>query len=476
MPPKKKGGKGKGGSGNIIDGVDTTQMTREQLEVFCHRIKEENEREREERNFFQLERDKLRTFWEITKNELEEAKAKLRNKDRQIEEAAEKNDEELKFYKQKVKHLQYEHQNNLTECKAEALVSLKMSQDDHTEQERELLRDKRDLKAQIREQEVAHQDQIKSLKLQHSEEISNIRNQFELKEKELENKYEKKFADLKQELNIKHTMEMSELEERKNNQITDLTKHHEKVFNEMKNYYNDITLNNLALISSLKDQMEVLRKQNERMSKQVADITAENKRLTEPLKQAQIDVAEYKRQLEHYEKDKLSLANTKAKLSTTKQELDDLRWANDALQLRFEKLEAEKDELSRRFIDAILDVQQKTGQKNMLLQRRVQTLTNVAEYRDVIIGELRALTSEDITAKNLKLEKVLARKNTVIHDLQYELARVCKAHDDLLDTYEDKLQQYGIPKEELGFVPLRILQDGQGGLPKGPAGLVTKNR
>ncbi|KAJ3619672.1 hypothetical protein MTP99_005336 [Tenebrio molitor] len=476
QPPKKKGGKGKGGMGNIIDGVDTTQMTREQLEVFCHRIKEENEREREERNFFQLERDKLRTFWEITKNELEEARAKLRNKDRQIEEAAEKNEEELKFYKQKVKHLQYEHQNNLTDCKAEALVSLKMAQDDHTEQERELLRDKRDLKAQMREQELAHQDQIKSLKLQQSEEISNIRNQFELKEKELENKYEKKFADLKQELNTKHNMEMAEMEERKNNQITDLSKHHEKVFNEMKNYYNDITLNNLALISSLKDQMEVLRKQNERMSKQVADVTAENKKLVEPLKQALSDVAEYKRQLEHYEKDKLSLANTKAKLNATRQELEDLRWANDALQLRFEKLEAEKEELSRRFVSAMLEVQQRTGQKNILLQKRIQTLADVAEYRDVIIGELRAMSVDGGPPINQKLEKVLAKKNTVIHDLQYELARVCKAHDDLLDTYEDKLQQYGIAKEELGFVPLRILPDGQGGLAKGPAGLVTKNR
>ncbi|RZC42859.1 growth arrest-specific protein 8 [Asbolus verrucosus] len=420
MPPKKKGGKGKGGTGNIIDGVDTTQMTREQLEVFCHRIKEENEREREERNFFQLERDKLRTFWEITKNELEEARAKLRNKDRQIEEAAEKNEEELKFYKQKVKHLQYEHQNNLTECKAEALVSLKMAQDDHTEQERELLRDKRDLKAQMREQELSHQDQVKSLKLQQSEEISIIRTQFEEKEKELENKYEKKFGDLKQELNTKHNMEMAEMEERKNNQITDLTKHHEKVFNEMKNYYNDITLNNLALISSLK--------------------------------------------------------NTKAKLAVTKQELDDLRWANDALELRFEKLQAEKDELSRRFVNAILEVQQKTGQKNILLQKRVQTLSDVAEYRDVIIGELRASVDGAQVRSNQKLEKILAKKNTVIHDLQYELARVCKAHDDLLDTYEAKLQQYGIPKDELGFVPLRILPESQGGLAKGPAGLVTKNR
>lgn len=45
-------------------------MTREQLEKFAHNLRNEVEREREERNFFQLERDKLRTFWEITKNQL----------------------------------------------------------------------------------------------------------------------------------------------------------------------------------------------------------------------------------------------------------------------------------------------------------------------------------------------------------------------------------------------------------------------
>lgn len=53
--------------------------------------------------------------------------------------------------------------------------------------------------------------------------------------------------------------------------------------------------------------MEVLRKQNDRMTKRVADLITENKKLIEPLKQAQIDVAEYKRQLENYQKDKQSL-------------------------------------------------------------------------------------------------------------------------------------------------------------------------
>lgn len=45
------------------------------------------------------------------------------------------------------------------------------------------------------------------------------------------------------------------LQERKNGQINTLMKNHEKAFSDIKNYYNDITLNNLALINTLKDQV-----------------------------------------------------------------------------------------------------------------------------------------------------------------------------------------------------------------------------
>lgn len=70
---------------------------------------------------------------------------------------------------------------------------------------------------------------------------------------------------------------------------------------------------------------------------------------------------------------------------------------------------------------------------------------------------------------------LLGRKNMAIQDLQYELARVCKAHDDMLLTYEGKLKQYGIPRDELGFTPLRVSQGGPK-IGRGPAGLVTSNR
>ncbi len=67
----------------------------------------------------QLERDKINTFWEITKRQLETVRAEIRNKDREVEEVEERHAVEIKVYKQKVKHLLYEHQNRTTELKTD---------------------------------------------------------------------------------------------------------------------------------------------------------------------------------------------------------------------------------------------------------------------------------------------------------------------------------------------------------------------
>lgn len=49
---------------------------------------------------------------------------------------------------------------------------------------------------------------------------------------------------------------------------------------------------------------------------------------------------------------------------------------------------------------------------------------------------------------------------------------IFQAHNDLLRTYEAKLNQFGIPTEELGFKPLESTVGGQS-LGQGPAGLVS---
>lgn len=482
MPPKKKSGKKKGKKKSaksktptIVDGISTEEMSKEQLEEHIVRLREELDREREERNYFQLERDKVTTFWEITKRQHEEKKAELRNKDREMEEAEERHQVEIKVYKQKVKHLLYEHQNNIAEQKAESAVQLKLAQDEHQSNEQDLRKDKRSLKVELKEQELSHEDVVKNLKRGHDEHVTKLRQDFERQVKEIESKYDKKMKALREELELRRKTEIHEIEERKNGQINTLMKNHEKAFSDIKNYYNDITLNNLALINSLKEQVEEMKKKEERMEKQLNEIMAENKRLTEPLQKAREEVEELRKQLANYEKDKASLASAKARLKVQDEELRSLHWEHEVLEQRFSQTQSERDELYGKFVKAIHEVQQKSNFKNLLLEKKLSALADTLEKKEAQLNEVLSASNLDPTALTVvtrKLEDVLDSKNSAIKDLQYELARVCKAHNDLIRTYEAKLQSFGVPTEELGFKPLESNVGGQQ-LGRGPAGLVA---
>ncbi|XP_046536678.1 dynein regulatory complex subunit 4 isoform X4 [Equus quagga] len=476
--PKRKGKKGKGKGTPVVDGLAPEDMSKEQVEEHISRIREELDREREERNYFQLERDKIHTFWEITRRQLEEKKAELRNKDREMEEAEERHQVEIKVYKQKVKHLLYEHQNNLTEMKAEGTVVMKLAQKEHCAQEDVLRKDMRALKVELKEQELANEVVVKNLRLRHTEEITKMRSDFERQVREIEAKYDKKMKMLRDELDLRRKTEIHEVEERKNGQINMLMQRHEEAFTDIKNYYNDITLNNLALINSLKEQMEDMRKKEEHLEKEMAEVSVQNKRLADPLQKARDEMNEMQKKLGNYERDKQVLVCTKARLKVTEKELKGLQWEHEVLEQRFMKpvpqVQQERDELYRKFTAAILEVQQKVGFKNLLLERKLQALNAAVEKKEVQFNEVLASSNLDPAALSLvsrKLEDVLESKNSAIKDLQYELARVCKAHNDLLRTYEAKLLAFGIPLDNVGFKPLETAVVGQT-LGQGPAGLV----
>ena len=103
------------------------------------------------------------------------------------------------------------------------------------------------------------------------------------------------------------------------------------------------------------------------------------------------------------------------------------------------------------------------------------TRFSTLEKKEAQLNEVLAASNLDPTALSAvtrKLEDVLDGKNAAIKDLQYELARVCKAHNDVLRTYESRLKSFGVPVEELGFKPLESAVAGQQ-LGQGPAGLVA---
>ncbi|XP_017154793.1 dynein regulatory complex subunit 4 [Drosophila miranda] len=479
MPPKgKKGKKGKK-MPVLIDGVDTSAMTRDQLEAFSLRLKAEMDREREERNYFQLERDKIRTFWEITRQQLDETRYELQQKDKEIEATQDLADIDTKHVMQQMKHLQFENHNKLGEVRAEAMTQLKLAQEHHILQETELQKDKRQLRRILRERMEVGEMQLRQMEAHFNEKILEQRLAFDRERKDNEMLHEEKMMEQKSKLDLFYGTQMFEVEERKNQQIKDLQDHHDGAFNDMKNYYNDITLNNLALIGSMKEQLEQLRKQTERSDRIAADTALENKRLREPLEQANIQLNEFRRKLEFYERDKQQLSRLKSRNTKLEKKVKGLTWEAETLILRNDSLVAERESLKERFNDVIVELQQKTGLKNVLLERKIAALMREDEKRSIVLHETIATCAPNFADKLTSLDErvgsIIDEKNKIIIDLRYEVAKARKAHDDLLETYECKLKQFGVPTENLGFTPIRERDEKQLYV-CGPAGIITENK
>lgn len=139
------------------------------------------------------------------------------------------------------------------------------------------------------------------------------------------------------------------------------------------------------------------------------------------------------------------------------QVLKDIEWQYEVRLQQFQYLEREKEELFHDFDKTIYELQQKTGLRNLVLEKKLETIQESLETKDAQINQL--LTASKIDPKTLgviknTLEEVENLKNEAIKEIQNELKKIREAHSNMVKTYEGKLSEFGIPVEELGFDPL----------------------
>ena len=117
----------------------------------------------------------------------------------------------------------------------------------------------------------------------------------------------------------------------------------------------------------------------------------------------------------------------------------------------------ERDELYTSFQTALYDVQQKTGFKNLLLEKKLEAAGEDLEKKEAQLSEVLATAHLEPSVVNARnhLEGLVEAKDASIRELQSELQRVTGAHNRLLRKLEAKLGEYGVPTEELGFTPIR---------------------
>jgi len=163
-----------------------------------------------------------------------------------------------------------------------------------------------------------------------------MRQQFEDGLSEFKADCDTRVQQLKDALELRRKVDIHEVEERKNQHINELVANHQKAFNQMKAYYNDITTSNLQLIRSLQQQIENLKSKAASNKQLLLDYTQENMKLSAPLQQVSADVAEIRAGLRERGKDQLALKNSRARFAGTQQVLDTLKKQYVLLERQYE--------------------------------------------------------------------------------------------------------------------------------------------
>ncbi|NXX91542.1 DRC4 protein, partial [Centropus bengalensis] len=223
---------------------------------------------------------------------------------------------------------------------------------------------------------------------------------------EIEAKYWEKMQIQREDLHSQKKMEVCEVEERKNSHINELMRNHEKAFNDIKNYYEDINHENMAHNSLLKKETEEMIERENRWKKERAEVLLQYKQLKETLDLTQEEVADLQKKLIRYDFDKEALKNAKGHLKITQKKLKDLQWEHEVLMQRFSKVQAERNELYKRFTKAIYEVQQKTGFKNLLLERKLKGLHSVLERKEAELSKVLAASNLDPSTRSVVTQKL----------------------------------------------------------------------
>eukprot|EP00796_Vickermania_ingenoplastis_P005078 gene5078-3664_t len=407
-------------------------------------IHETLRKEQELRSYFQIERDKVNGFWDISKKELSFLKNKLSNAESELEEMELAHQVEMKVYKQKVRHLLYDHRVTVASLKDESEKNLRLLESDHQRTTAEIQSNSQKKVKSIEATKGAHEASIMDQRDSHNYMITVTKKQNHEKEvARLKAYYEAKLNSLREDLELRRRAEVNDTEERHNEHINHLIRQHEQKFEEMKSYYNSITKNNLEIIKSLKDEIATMKKNDEHNESLMYDIEKENHNLVAPLEQAQKDVAELQQKKKQYLLDKQSLSMTKARLRALKADLKKLQEDHLALEEKYKEVHSEREELRTRFEIDLREAMDIVDERNAALQQRLLTASAKVEDRDEQFESVMKAMNMDARTMALvsqEIDQELSYKNQVIKDLHFELRKLEAHTKAVVKEYERRLR------------------------------------
>nr|XP_057912416.1 dynein regulatory complex subunit 4-like [Doryrhamphus excisus] len=374
----KAKGKGKGkGKAEVNENLPLTEMTEEQLMERITKMTEELTRIQEEKKSFQLMRDQVKAFWEISKQKLQDVKDKLREGSIVRDEAKMLHRVKVAKYQQKVRHLESECHSNISQLKLDRAGFSTVNDNKRFEMEQSALNDIRCLQVDLSEKELLGQNHIEELKFNQASEVVEVQVPHDWRTVELEAKHNAEILPMIEASEKKLEAEINILDTRMQIRLETLKKEHDGAFRHALKLSSDFYQAHMDEICLLEKHLTTLMCQG--VVRQLSSAHKQPSCPQENLQQEKRKLQELHKQLEKHNEDKALREASEARLKALEDELEEVSMKHGKLLQELQSKELEHESLLREQAKALLDAQHRNGLKKRQLKLKVQEVTETLE-------------------------------------------------------------------------------------------------
>lgn len=405
---------------------DLKKLTAVQLREEAEALQTRIAKAAADRAYMQVERDMVSRVLDVCRTDIEAVNSQILLLDIGNEQAAEEHSSKVQAYHHRSLALKAESQTMRDTVKVDSQGNLDQYRQSHSNLLTSNLQERIDIDAAMEKEQTEHDEEIANLQIVYANNLVALRQQFEQQHKLLQSQLEARHAALAEELDLRHRVDVHELEERKNQHIADLHSNHQEAFRQIREYYKEITLDNVQLIHKLRADIDKMRLNEKTVQQNNFQLTLENKNMSEPMAKLADEKSRLSGRAQLHSNNLSALRNMASRQVEVDQAIKDAKRDIHRLEDKLKRTEKEKDDIRSKFEQGIAEINKVTQVRNKLLHRK--------------IDELEKILPEGATFD--------AAKVTAADDLEYELMVATRSFIDTRKVLDAKLRSMGQPPLE----------------------------
>jgi len=411
-----------------------------------------------DRNYMQLEKDMVGRFYEIAKEEGKQLDAEVDAMDKHMQTLQRNHRVEITVHEQTVRRLEYFHKEDRRCADLAGEASLSLEGEDHMERSAEMGREKKELKRDMKEQQLKNEDDVDMIGKGFDKRRLKVRETFEEKERNLEKQYERQVDEVKKDLDLHQRVEMHGTEERTNKHINELMGNHQESFGEVKDYWKEVTKDNLQLVQSLKDSIREGQTQHKDTKQKMQVLEQEIATFATPLEEKLTEQRALENKLKGRDETQAALKNRRPYLKRLDERIETSQNEYRVTEMKYRWSVKARDDNYRSAQKTMRETQRKADlAKNVVLEKKLERLAGQVDDKQAELSDVIGVANLDLglaAGVTGRIEQVVGAKNRHIRNLVYEAQKASKAYNETIQTYEAKLPPLGVKAEDVAFEKL----------------------